>query len=561
MSGFEGTVSLRPPVSLGTARRSSLGDIAGASLDETLETNPTASILRRQDLELAYGRRDQLLDADTARARLKAAGLEQHLNIPDQGIPEPALDILMKRKREELQRADVLARGGGAVATSTRLAVALAGSLLDPLNIATAFVPVIGPERYAAILARAGGIAGRTAVRAGVGAAEGVVGAALVEPFVASSKALEQADYDMSDSLLNIGFGGVFGAGLHSIGGAVGDVWRYSPQSAGAKVGRAAAETRAQALKASIAQAASGERVNVDPLVRLDEPDPFAAPVAGAERLADAYHREQLSAMRAETGWLEEGGRLITRAAYEGDPNPEVVGRTPWVPRAEWWSERPAGMNEREVQTAIDKALAGETLGPRQQELVDYLLDIADARRKTEPFAATADELAAVGVSDSIDARMEAGIVARASEVDELAVERLAVQHENDPDAFLKAVKEIADRAPAREGLAPRARPPADQAARLDAVRQSAAEPKFSTVADERAAEQGDTFIAENSQADDPLAAVNEETADIMAALKEAGGEDFDAGVLAEYDELMADAKAYGAAARAAVLCGFDHVA
>lgn len=563
MSGFDGLVTLREPVQRPSGPRPTLGDIASATFDETLESNPSSALWRMSGLQAAYRRRDQILDADAARARINAEGLDGHLQIPDQGIPAPALQILIDRKHEELKRAQVMSRGRGGVAeTSVRLGVALAGSLLDPLNIASAFVPVVGEARYAKMIAGAGGIVGRTAVRAGVGAAEGVVGAALIEPIVASSKALEQADYDMADSLLNIGFGGVFGAGLHTIGGAAGDVWRYARGSAGDTVKRVAAATRSQALRTAIGQAAGGERVNVDPIVRLDEPDPFAAPTS-EDRLRDDYFREQLTYMRGETGWIEHGGRMIRKTEdFSSIDYKTVVGRTQWVPRAEWWPDRPHGLNSAEVETAIDKALSGETLGARQQDIVDYLLDVAEERRRTGPYGANREELAAAEIADSIDARMEAGLVARASEVDELAVERAALKYEDDPDAFLKAVKEIADRAPAAEGRSARAPAPPDQAARLDSVRQAASEPRLSTVADERAADQGDTFLADNPQADDPIAAVNEETADIMAALKETGGEEFDAGAaLADADELVADAKAYAAAARAAVLCGLDHVA
>lgn len=558
MGSFDGFVTLREPVQLNRTPRSTFGEVMRATFDETLVSNPMTASTRMNTLEAAY-RSDQVLDAATARARLTEAGLEQHLRIPDAGIPAPALDILVERKREELKRQDVLSRArGGAGMVSARIAVALAGSLLDPLNIASAFVPVVGEARYAALLGRVGGgIVGRTAVRAGVGAVEGAAGAALVEPIIASSKALEQADYDMADSLLNVAFGGVFGAGLHVMGGATADVWRFARGSAGDTMARLPPETRTQTLKTAIAQSAGGERVNVEPIVRLEEPDPFA-PRSSEERLDDAYFREQLTAMRGETGWSEVGGKLITRAAYDGDPNPEVVGRTAWLPRADWWPDRPAGMSEDEVQTAIEKALAGEELGPRQKELVDYLLDVASERRKTEPFAAMPDELAAVGLADSIDARMEAGVVARAAEVDELAVERAALQYENDPDAFLKAVKEIADRAPARESLPARAPSTAQQAERLGDVRRAADEPKLSVVADERAAAEADDFLAENPAPDDELAAVTEETDEILASLKEQG-EEIPEGALAEFDKLAADAESYSKAARAAVLCGFDH--
>jgi len=68
----------------------------------------------------------------------------------------------------------------------------------------------------------------------------------------------EQADYTMMDSLLNIGFGTVFGGCLHAIGGKIGDIVRsHNP------------ETRASMLKAGIAQFEDGRQVDVGPVSKM----------------------------------------------------------------------------------------------------------------------------------------------------------------------------------------------------------------------------------------------------------------------------------------------------
>lgn len=85
--------------------------------------------------------------------------------------------------------------------------------------------------------------------------------------------------------------------------------------------------------------------------------------------------RAELTVMRSETGWAEIGGRLI-RDATTG----EVCDRTKWVANADWWPGRPKGLNEKQVQAAIDHALAGETLSKAERLLVDYLIDFATAR-------------------------------------------------------------------------------------------------------------------------------------------------------------------------------------
>lgn len=197
-------------------------EVLGETFATAFEENPIMAMVRIQDLAADY--RGPKLDADTARQRLADRGMENDIKISDAGIPEAALNTLMFRKGVERRRQEVFAQAeGGFAQGAARLGVALGTSLVDPLGVATAFIPVVGEARYAAMLGRAGSALGRAGVRAGVGAIEGAAGAALLEPIIAGSRRYEQADYDMADSLLNVSFGGLFGAGLHTVGGAVSD--------------------------------------------------------------------------------------------------------------------------------------------------------------------------------------------------------------------------------------------------------------------------------------------------------------------------------------------------
>jgi hypothetical protein len=190
---------------------------------QTFEENPVAAMARAKQLADDY-REGTRIDAATARQRLTERGMENDITVSDAGITQAALDTLMFRKGIEKRRQEIYGQAeGGFAQGAARLGVGLATSLVDPVSVATAFIPVVGQSRYLNMLGRAGGVAGRTAVRAGVGAAEGVAGAALLEPIIAGSRRYEQADYDMADSLLNVAFGGLFGSGLHTTFGAVSD--------------------------------------------------------------------------------------------------------------------------------------------------------------------------------------------------------------------------------------------------------------------------------------------------------------------------------------------------
>jgi hypothetical protein len=190
---------------------------------QTFEENPVAAMVRSKQLADDY-REGTRLDAATARQKLADRGMENDITVNDAGITQAALDTLMFRKGIEKRRQEVYGLAeGGFVQGAARLGVGLATSLVDPVGVATSFIPVVGETRYLSWLGRAGGVIGRTGVRAGVGAIEGAAGAALLEPIIAGSRRYEQADYDMADSLLNVAFGGVFGSGLHTTFGAVSD--------------------------------------------------------------------------------------------------------------------------------------------------------------------------------------------------------------------------------------------------------------------------------------------------------------------------------------------------
>lgn len=217
-------------------------DAAEAAWDQQAFDNPVNALRRIGELTRAeqgrvvqqaypaYGIQERraepetpLLTAEQARARIKEEGLD--LTVEDTGIRAGALDILIERKREEVKRKLIL-DNAPASTIPVQLLAGFGASLLDPINIASAFVPVVGEARYASMLANATTRAARLGVRARVGAVEGAVGAAMLEPLVLYASAQDQADYGAVDSLLNVAFGSVMGGGLHSAGGYFSDVRR-----------------------------------------------------------------------------------------------------------------------------------------------------------------------------------------------------------------------------------------------------------------------------------------------------------------------------------------------
>ncbi|WP_018865146.1 hypothetical protein [Thioalkalivibrio sp. ARh3] len=81
---------------------------------------------------------------------------------------------------------------------------------------------------------------------------------------------------------------------------------------------------------------------------------------------------DRLPEMAAEAGWAEEGGHLLR------DADGRVSGRTTWVPRQEWWMDRPSGVTERVVHEAVNKAQRGELLNAAEKRAVSFLFDVID---------------------------------------------------------------------------------------------------------------------------------------------------------------------------------------
>jgi hypothetical protein len=283
---------------------SSTREVLTETFAQAYEENPVKAV--RRLLELREDERTgPRLAPEVARAKLKDAGLENDLRISDAGITDAALTTLMERKRIEKRRQEVFARSEGGVGeTAARFGVAFATTLVDPVSAGLNFVPVVGQARYAQWLSRSRSILGRMAVRARVGAIEGAAGAAIAEVPIYAMRTQEQADYDTTNSLLNVAFGGVVGAGLHTtVGSAAELISRRLPQRVPVqRVEPVIGEARAEPLPTDIQRA-----------------------LFSMEDVVDRLPREvQQAALRAAVGQAAEG-RAIDIEAVVAPPRQTVT--------------------------------------------------------------------------------------------------------------------------------------------------------------------------------------------------------------------------------------------
>jgi hypothetical protein len=196
------------------------------------------------------------ITAEQANQQVKDAGLTGYLKF-EKPIRQRELDLLTRWKKDELIRADVLGRQDDSLSSQIAMFGAGAlGSMVDPVNLALSFVPVV-PEAQFARLATRFGPTGARLIR---GAAEGAAGNAAVEPLIALQAQNQQADYSAYDSLVNIAFGSVIGSGLHAGFGKFSD-W----------IGGHPMDTREMALRGAVAAVADDRPVTAADLFRIDE--------------------------------------------------------------------------------------------------------------------------------------------------------------------------------------------------------------------------------------------------------------------------------------------------
>lgn len=235
-------------------------DILGATFQETMYYNPANALGRLSEQFIGEGRTGRTLTKDEwAQSEYFRPGIE----VGEDGIKEGLANLFAQRHDKRLGfRLDLNRSKGGFGLAAAQFGVGIGASFLDPLNVASAFIPSVALARGAVAANRiktAGAtIAGRTSgKRFLTGAMDGAIGAAVLEPLVIGAAYAEQdKDYTIMDSFLNLTFGSILGGGLHVGVGKIYD-----------RLNKIPAPTREQALRTSVVQAENDEPIQVDKLI------------------------------------------------------------------------------------------------------------------------------------------------------------------------------------------------------------------------------------------------------------------------------------------------------
>jgi hypothetical protein len=231
----------------------------GANVASSWDFNPTSSLFRLADKESAYMESNVYLNKDELNKEYAGMGLYF-----EQDTREGVVDYLVKRKEIEQQRSSIMARGPQNTYGTFFLA-SMATNFLDPINVGSAFIPVVGQTRFASMVARSG----KNVARLKRGFAEGLIGNALVEPIVYGVATSEQADYDKYDAFFNVAVGGVIGSTLHVSFGKIGDVIaeKTGKPNIYQRLAAISPENQQDLLRYSIGKAIKGEAIDTAEVV------------------------------------------------------------------------------------------------------------------------------------------------------------------------------------------------------------------------------------------------------------------------------------------------------
>jgi len=316
-------------------------DVLGATLDETLYYNPLSALNRTFDQYLGPGANGKRLSTDEYRdSQYYREGIE----VDENGITEGLAKLFAERHDRRANFRFTLNRSrGGFGLGAAQFGTMLAGSVLDPLNVASAFIPAIGQARMATMAARFG----KSGSRLMAGAIDGAVGAVAIEPFVIGQAYLEQdADYGLMDSFLNVTFGSILGGGLHVGFGKISDRIEKSAVSQ-------------EALARAVAQAVTDQPITAGRLVEQQEAALDADIIAKAnERLA-----KDRSVRGVERRFDPETGDMIEESVIR-------LEEPPAEPRRKG-KARPPRLRAEEPKTLIQFIRAKGGIDPESQGAAD----------------------------------------------------------------------------------------------------------------------------------------------------------------------------------------------
>ena len=417
----------------------------------------------------------------------------------DRPMTEEEAALLAQSKRAEIIRETIInAAPQGVLPAITKFGAGIVAMATDPLELASMFIPVVGQAGRAAATARFGRVGGTAAV----GAIEGLVGSALTEPIYAELSRSMQMDYDMSDSLMNIGLGFALGGGLGSLAGVLGrregraspdapEIERVdvsTPEVATARAEQVAVQREMTAAQRPAADAAVRQFVNDTPISVA-----ALARSLGIEKEISLLNTQIRKTMAAPVVNLVKGLGRIDPEGYVASElrNADITPKT----YPSLFKRGGLDFIDNKVADELEDALPGISDNVRvsngyldQDDFIQAIIDdiqgnsrfteradLEGMREDAQSWKATVDHLAryadengfVIRTKEEIERIAEA--LARNDNIDDvLAANGVRKLEDYGPDFARHASNDVLSDADASEQMAEAAKPVSNQAAALD---------------------------------------------------------------------------------------------
>ena len=286
-------------------------DVLGATLDETLYYNPASALGRLLEQKLGSGRKGTTLSAEEYQ---ESEFFRPGIEVGDEGITTGLASLLADRHDERRDFQTTLSRSRGGIGLgAAQFGVAIGGSFLDPLNVASVFIPSVAASRFASLSARYG--TSRSKIATGV--VDGAIGAAVIEPVVIGAAIAEQdRDYGLMDSFMNVAVGAALGGSINAVTGGISSFGRYRRQRQLSRLNAVEADT---AQRISITQVMNDEEVNLAPIEESVQTRTQAEDAAISEK--KIVYKTDGTPVEVEVLDVDNDGNITVRTAEGEEKN------------------------------------------------------------------------------------------------------------------------------------------------------------------------------------------------------------------------------------------------
>ena len=286
-------------------------DVLGATLDETLYYNPASALGRLLEQKLGSGRKGTTLSAEEYQ---ESEFFRPGIEVGDEGITTGLASLLADRHDERRDFQTTLSRSRGGIGLgAAQFGVAIGGSFLDPLNVASVFIPSVAASRFASLSARYG--TSRSKIATGV--VDGAIGAAVIEPVVIGAAIAEQdRDYGLMDSFMNVAVGAALGGSINAVTGGISSFGRYRRQRQLSRLNAVEADT---AQRISITQVMNDEEVNLAPIEESVQTRTQAGDAAISEK--KIVYKTDGTPVEVEVLDVDNDGNITVRTAEGEEKN------------------------------------------------------------------------------------------------------------------------------------------------------------------------------------------------------------------------------------------------